>query len=58
MGCDRSVIIMTLLRFDYLVHSLSNRAMALPVGTNLSLTCLVHEIDTKWYIKINISIIQ
>ena len=31
MGCERSVITMTLLRLGYLVHSLGNRTMTLPL---------------------------
>ena len=34
MGCDGSVITMTLLRFGYLVHSLGNYVMTLPTKTD------------------------
>ena len=39
IGCEMSVIIMTLLRFGYLVHSLGNCAISLPAETGLSDPC-------------------
>ena len=37
MGCERSVITMTLLRLGYLIHSLDNRAMTLSTETGFFL---------------------
>ena len=36
MGCERSVVTMTLLRLNYLVHSLVNCATLLSIETGLS----------------------
>jgi len=35
MRYERSVMVMTLLRLDYLVHSLGNCGMTLPIETGL-----------------------
>ena len=37
MGCERNVITMTLLQLGYLVHSLGNRAMTLPIETGFNI---------------------
>ena len=44
MGCERSVITITLLRLDYLVHSLGNCAMTLSTVSDLSeeAVCILH----------------
>ena len=36
MGCERSVVTMTLIRLNYLVHSLGNCATLLSIETGLS----------------------
>ena len=44
MRCERSVITMTLLRLDYLVYSLGNRAITLSTETGLTnakVTCVL-----------------
>ena len=44
MKCERSVITMTLLRLDYLVYSLGNRAITLHTETSLTnakVTCVL-----------------
>ena len=45
MGCERSVITMTLLWLGYLVYNFGNRAMTLPSKTGLSTYLILLELN-------------